>query len=164
MCDCDLDAPTFYSSEHVKRARRIHRCSECRRDIQIGESYEKIAGVWDSRFEEFKVCTWCQAVRDWARAQTDCFCPALGGLYEEIAETHEYFQLSTCPHPDVVVSLAYSLQRRIDYHIKLQAGHRWYSHTGWAVCGCRVGRSIARSLERSARQIQRASEERSPKG
>ena len=60
--DCD-EGPSFFSSRE-RKARKEHKCNECRRIISPGETYEYIAGVWDGSFDTYKTCSDCLSVRD----------------------------------------------------------------------------------------------------
>lgn len=51
-----------------------------------GERYEKVVGVWDSTFSEFKICPRCRDIRTWMINQFECFCWAYGTLHEDIRE------------------------------------------------------------------------------
>lgn len=48
----------------VRRARKEHRCCECRGKIPKGESYNYHSGVWDGQGRSFKVCADCDLLRD----------------------------------------------------------------------------------------------------
>ena len=61
------EPPSFFDSHIVKRARKAHRCTDCREDILPGESYEHIAGVWEGDFETYKVCARCY----WDRSRVE---------------------------------------------------------------------------------------------
>lgn len=56
--------PNFYTVTNPK-ARKEHKCCECRGVIQKGERYQNYAGHWnDSGFGEFKTCSDCEQLRD----------------------------------------------------------------------------------------------------
>jgi len=62
------------------KARRPHRCCECRGTIPPGETYERFEGVWDGQFSAYKTCTDCTDLRSTT-------CPdgwQFGSLYEEV--------------------------------------------------------------------------------
>ena len=84
MCDCIN--PEFFVNEIVK-ARKQHRCEECNRRIEIGMRYHSIRGKWDGKLESYKVCRWCESVRDlWdVRVFPECG-PCYGDLYNFIKE------------------------------------------------------------------------------
>jgi hypothetical protein len=70
-CTCsisvDLDYCTedngFYKTKIIK-ARKIHICSECKREINPKERYEFISGVYDGVFTEYKTCMDCVSLKD----------------------------------------------------------------------------------------------------
>jgi hypothetical protein len=45
-------------------ARKVHVCSECGDDIQPGEKYEYVAGLWDGSWSVYKTCWTCCMIRD----------------------------------------------------------------------------------------------------
>lgn len=52
---------SFFHHITVK-ARKIHKCCECRGAIQLGEKYHKFSGVWNGDFDTFKRCLDCHAL------------------------------------------------------------------------------------------------------
>lgn len=89
-CVCDYDGPEIYFSE-LRKARKVHVCEECRARIQPGEQYENASGKWDGRFDQFKTCSRCIALRDWVKAHVPCFCWAHGHMNEDSIETADHF-------------------------------------------------------------------------
>jgi len=49
----------FWNWDHVKKARKQHECGYCNRTVQIGESYYRIAGVYEGGFFSHKLCERC---------------------------------------------------------------------------------------------------------
>lgn len=85
-CECDGEMPSlFFESRHT--ARKEHKCYECRRTIRPGEQYESVRGVWEGRFEFFKTCQHCLALRDWVKAHVPCFCWMYGDVRNDAIET-----------------------------------------------------------------------------
>jgi len=82
-CSCvnvysgDYDGPSVCSINIVK-ARKEHKCCECRRIINRGEQYERTKGLWDGTWSKYNMCIDCASV---VRA---FFCD--GGMYETIWE------------------------------------------------------------------------------
>lgn len=78
---CDM--PTLYSERNV-RARKQHRCCECRISIKPGDTYHRAEGLWDGSFQTFKTCTTCAEFRDWlARLMPSDDCGVtFGDLYQ----------------------------------------------------------------------------------
>lgn len=60
MCD---ELPQPYR-EAMCKARKEHKCCECRRIIQPGDMYQRAEGCWDGHFETFKTCVRCARLRD----------------------------------------------------------------------------------------------------
>lgn len=84
MCSCDLKRPDVFE-ENRRRARKLHRCSECDADILPGAMYWSIRGLWDGRWGNFKQCSHCNAIADRFMSETDC-CYCVGGLYDDLME------------------------------------------------------------------------------
>ncbi len=59
--DCDGYAE-FYSSKEVK-ARKPHKCLECKQIIQVGELYQRASGKFDGRVFADKTCLPCAEIR-----------------------------------------------------------------------------------------------------
>ena len=82
MC-CDFDPPEVYEERDVK-ARKPHACSECGREITVGETHQYIKGLWDGRWSTFRTCEHCAAAREIVRGVinniTGCDCLPLGDL------------------------------------------------------------------------------------
>lgn len=57
----DLSA---FNDVTMPRARKAHKCCECGREIQRGETYESNKGCWDGQIEVYKTCSDCLSVRD----------------------------------------------------------------------------------------------------
>lgn len=77
----------FPAVYHMKprRARKEHRCCECRGKILKGESYNYHSGVWDSQGRSFKVCVDCDLLRDFMNKGRDIEDRApFGGLVDDI--------------------------------------------------------------------------------
>lgn len=85
-CDCDYERPEFFRQAKHKAVKQ-HRCSECRSVILPGETYELNSGKWDGRFEAYKMCPRCAAVRDHIQAHVPCFCWAFGHLLQDVSYT-----------------------------------------------------------------------------
>lgn len=89
---CDAEFPEI-SSETFPKARKVHRCCECRGTIQPGERYSCLSGLWDGRFEVYKTCLECIELRRDVRALMHKSPydggPALGHMYEDIFEGRE---------------------------------------------------------------------------
>ena len=48
-----------------RKARKIHKCIECRRQIRNGDKYFEHKGLWDSGFDTLRMCGFCQKIFDW---------------------------------------------------------------------------------------------------
>lgn len=80
MCQCDdYDSPSVYNESNPV-AKKEHKCSECRRSIEIGERYCRVEGCWDGDWHTFKTCRHCVAMADVMRSISECFCPSMGNM------------------------------------------------------------------------------------
>jgi hypothetical protein len=81
------DAPKVYSTSTPK-ARKEHKCCECRGTISVGETYHIFSGIWDSA-ATFKTCAECEQLRsDITRTIRDLDdYPAFTSLYEYVFES-----------------------------------------------------------------------------
>ena len=58
----DYEAPEAYVCDHPK-ARKDHKCCECRGVIKVGEVYNRHHGIWDGEPDSYKVCSDCDFLR-----------------------------------------------------------------------------------------------------
>ena len=69
MCmieDCD-EQYTVYRQQ-VLKAKKQHKCTECKRVIERGETYRRTAGLYDGEWTIGKVCAHCKTATDWLKA------------------------------------------------------------------------------------------------
>jgi hypothetical protein len=62
--EADLDIEPLFHVVSVRKARKPHRCCECKCEIKPGDKYERATGKWDGRIDTFKTCIPCQRIRD----------------------------------------------------------------------------------------------------
>lgn len=55
-------APSCWTASTPK-ARKRHKCCECRGWIEPGEKYHKFSGIWDGEAGTYKTCDDCQILR-----------------------------------------------------------------------------------------------------
>lgn len=64
---CILDGwdgePADFCRTETRKARKSHRCCECRKTIQPGQRYEVCSGSWDGGIQTFKTCQSCVEIR-----------------------------------------------------------------------------------------------------
>jgi len=78
-CYCDGEEgelPTV-STVAWRKARKAHRCCECKDLIRPGERYEHTTGLWDGRWETYRTCDDCVDTREKVHELAD-FMPAFG--------------------------------------------------------------------------------------
>lgn len=91
MCDDTGDPPEFFCVT-MPKARREHRCCECRRLIPTGEVYVRSSGKWDSGVQAFRRHLACAELVEFIE---EVVCGGhgyvyFGGLQEEIHEAGQY--------------------------------------------------------------------------
>jgi hypothetical protein len=83
-CDCsvhDYDSAQLYIDKIVK-ARKEHKCCECREPIKKGEKYESVKMLYEGDWSAYKTCISCLRIRR-------DYCPN-GWMFEFLEETiHE---------------------------------------------------------------------------
>lgn len=51
------------STDVCRKARKEHKCCECRETIKVGDTYHFTSGIWEGRGDSFKTCAKCEALR-----------------------------------------------------------------------------------------------------
>lgn len=59
--DCE-SFPDFFTKA-IRKARKVHKCGECSREIQPGEKYEYYSGRYEDKFSVYKTCLDCVSIR-----------------------------------------------------------------------------------------------------
>ncbi|HWA67144.1 MAG TPA: hypothetical protein VG899_12350 [Mycobacteriales bacterium] len=59
------DTEWEFTSVSHPRARKEHRCDECRRIIKSGEVYQRFAGKCDGYLSSYTTCSHCEAAVGW---------------------------------------------------------------------------------------------------
>jgi len=90
-CSCDGDFPSILE-ETFPKARKKHICCECGSDIDPGEIYQKIKGLWEDEWLTFKTCMICYNIRHEANRQEECSIP-FECLFETVGSKYEYAAL-----------------------------------------------------------------------
>lgn len=83
-CECDSDSRAEFMSQRIRTARKSSRCYECGCSIEPGMKYEETFGKWDGDVSNFKTCSLCLEVRNWARISVPCFCWTFGDVLENV--------------------------------------------------------------------------------
>ncbi|RZA27320.1 MAG: hypothetical protein EOP02_10365 [Proteobacteria bacterium] len=73
--------------EGQHKARKQHRCAECARHIEPGETYLRERFVFDGKMSDHKTCSHCIVVRSWLQGECGGF---LFGAVEEDIREHAY--------------------------------------------------------------------------
>lgn len=77
MCD----GPQAFNSV-TRKARKHHKCCECREIINVGDQYQYSSGVWDGQGASFKQCLDCLQIMEGASLMPDYDPPAFEDLRE----------------------------------------------------------------------------------
>lgn len=82
MCMINDDTWWKVSRCDKRKARKTHRCGECRRNINPGETYEYFTGINSDGYgwETYRTCAHCQQAARWLRV----FCG--GSVFEMSAD------------------------------------------------------------------------------
>ncbi len=59
----DFETPSAFT-ETERKARKAHKCCECRQIIGIGEKYQYCSGIWDGVPDSYKTCLSCLTLRN----------------------------------------------------------------------------------------------------
>jgi hypothetical protein len=121
MCDCDAyDSPAVFE-EVTRRARKRHRCGECRGLIEPGTAYHESRGLWDGQWSTHKTCGSCFVI---ANTLLDCY--AFGDLVESLDCELDLSDRSS-PARDVVAGM--KLRRRAaERTLRREAAHEAHPH------------------------------------
>jgi hypothetical protein len=84
MCRIEDAEPWSWYNQEQRRAAKEHTCTECRRIITKGETYDYAVGKYDSYISTFKTCQHCTAARAWLTAA--CGGWLYAGVLEELQE------------------------------------------------------------------------------
>lgn len=85
-CYCDYEPWDFYQSTD-RKARKSHRCDECRRTITAGENYEYTFAIFQGDPTNARTCSHCKSLREYVTANVPCFCWQHENMLEDAIET-----------------------------------------------------------------------------
>lgn len=85
MCSCDGDGPSAFWESRPK-AKKRHRCCECRGWIEPGETYWRVRGVWDGEAQTFSMCADCECLKEWACIGAAGFCWSFGNVMTDVLD------------------------------------------------------------------------------
>jgi len=124
-CVCDYDPPEFYHRE-IRKARKLHKCSECAGAISIGECYEHVRGKWEGCVETHKTCERCVDIWQWTKNNVPCLCWAHGNRIEDCWTAIDE---ATWRAGEEVRGLRFGFLRRKVMRDRLNAGKRGHALT-----------------------------------
>lgn len=81
VCETFDGDPVEWSATRIVKARKEHKCCECRDVIRVGERHELIVLKLDGQFNQQRTCAFCAAERDRIAAEH----PDLPPVYGELA-------------------------------------------------------------------------------
>lgn len=61
---CDIDDYCMLLKQTRPKARKEHKCTECKRVIKQGESYLYEVTLYDGDLDTWKTCSDCEAIRE----------------------------------------------------------------------------------------------------
>lgn len=64
LIEVDLDGSCEFCRTEKRKARKEHKCGECKGKILKGEEYEYVAGMWERCFSTHKTCSACLEIRN----------------------------------------------------------------------------------------------------
>lgn len=87
MCMVDDAEYDTFSTTTNPRAKKVHSCGECSRDILPGEHYHRHEGLYDGVFYTSKMCAHCWAATRWLNIVCNGW--LYGGVWADLDE-HRY--------------------------------------------------------------------------
>ena len=91
---CFDDEPATLHNETWPKARKEHKCCECRVTINVGEIYQRIEQLYDGDWSTYKTCEKCADLRE---SLGDVICVYYGELkwqYKEYLDDAGKWKLS----------------------------------------------------------------------
>lgn len=104
-----------FSNVEFPKARKVHHCEECRRDIKIGQVYEKYSGRWCGDFDSYKTCMDCVNIRNGLTCGNSIL---FGTLWEEIYYIFPHFTTACLQKVKTVTAKEYILERWREWKFK----------------------------------------------
>lgn len=90
-CYCDDgERPDVYDAE-VRKARKSYACYECTTGIKPGERYERVATLYEGRWETTRTCCRCLDLRQYVEAHAPCFCWLHGSMLDDARDVIEQY-------------------------------------------------------------------------
>lgn len=90
MCRTDGGDGPAVSSTTTQKARKTHKCGECGREIQPGETYTRTWGIWDGFASTYKTCSHCAIPEEWLAINCDGY--IFGEIIDDIDEHGRDYQ------------------------------------------------------------------------
>lgn len=69
MCRVDDAESALMLASETRKARKQHKCDECGRVIQVGETYLHERGIHECEPFTNRTCGHCKVARDWLQGQ-----------------------------------------------------------------------------------------------
>jgi hypothetical protein len=73
-------------SRSLPKARKPHKCHECKELIEPGERYERVSTLYDGNFDEHKTCLGCISIRDEFFKDGYFYCGIIEAFEEHVRE------------------------------------------------------------------------------
>jgi hypothetical protein len=82
------DAEYYYPfHQNLNCAHKPHKCDECGRQIEVGETYEVATGLLEGHWDRWKTCAHCVWARRWLISECNGWCFSF--VYEDLLEHWE---------------------------------------------------------------------------
>ena len=93
-----------------RKARKSHKCNECRREIKPAELYRYEYIKFDGELDSHKTCPQCLVVRYWL--EKECSGWVYGGIEEDLVEHAQEGHLYPSPHWMSIARMAVGIRNR----------------------------------------------------
>lgn len=84
MCMVDDSESCSFWDEESRKAKKLHKCNECGRQIAPGEIYLYCKWIYDGDWGTSKMCAHCEVAAEWLRINCGGF--VTHNIYEDISE------------------------------------------------------------------------------
>lgn len=88
----EFDGMMEMAEQKIVRARKDHRCIECRRSIPRGAEYERISGKWEGEFSTSHTCLDCMNIRNGLSCGEAV---SIGELWQDVHDCDVFERLTT---------------------------------------------------------------------
>ena len=133
MCDCDDYFPEFQRTS-IPKARKQHKCCECRQPIKVGELYFYSVAKWDGEIDTVKQCLACSELMEKTATFLNC-CVCYGELKSTLIDNElisydkklgqwqvdpnvDFIQMDESDFPRPIIPKLISFCKILNYHLR----------------------------------------------